>query len=364
MRRKTILYCVLNWGLGHATRSLPVIRALRERGDSVVIASTGRSLALLRRESPGCVFVDLPDYDVRYARSRLGLLPGLLLRTPGILRRLSLEQSAVESLVDRFRPDAVVSDNRYGCYSTRVPSHFMTHQLRFSLPRGLGRAAVLSECFNRFCFLRYRSIWVPDDAGTPNLSGALSHDCRLARDPKIRYVGPLSSLGAGRLPAGGEEFDVLFLISGPEPQRTAFERMVLERISGFRGRAAVVLGKPESDAGGVPADTAGARFHAHLGRADLLPLIRRSRLVVARSGYSTLMELAALGRRAVLVPTPGQTEQEYLGRHAMRAGFFFSVPQKRFDLETALSGAGRFYRRPPPSLRFNRTGEMLRLIDG
>jgi predicted glycosyltransferase len=364
MRRKTVLYCVLNWGLGHATRSIPVIRALRDRGDRVIIASTDRSLALLRREFPDCRFVDLPDYAIRYARTRSGLLPGLLLQMPGVFRRLRLEQAAVESMVDRFKPDAVVSDNRYGCYSTRVPSHFMTHQLRFQLPAGLGRLAVISEIFNRFCFQRYRSVWVPDDAGSPNLSGDLSHSCGLARHPRIRYVGPLTSLGTRQPDRRREDLDILFLISGPEPQRTIFERIILERIGETKGRKAVVLGKPESPAGGCPADTADTSFHPHLKRADLLPLMRRTRLVVCRSGYSTLMELAAMERRAVLVPTPGQTEQEYLGRHAAQSGFFYSVPQKDFNLVRAVSEAERYYRGPQPALRFNRTDEILRLLDG
>jgi predicted glycosyltransferase len=364
MRRKTILYCVLNWGLGHATRSIPIIRALLDRGDRVIIASTDRSLALLRREFPGCRFVDLPDYNIRYSRTRFGLLPGLLLQMPGVFRRLRLEQASVETLVDRFKPDAVVSDNRYGCYSTRVPSHFMTHQLRFQLPAGLGRAAVISEIFNRFCFQRYRSVWVPDDPGSPNLSGNLSHSCNLARHPRVHYVGPLTSLGTGRPDRRREDLDLLFLISGPEPQRTIFERIIMERIGETRGRKVVVLGKPESPADGCPADTDGTSFHPHLKRTDLVPLMRRTRLFVCRSGYSTLMELAAMERRAVLVPTPGQTEQEYLARHAAQSGFFYSVPQKNFDLAGALSGAERFYHGPQPALRFNRTDGILRLLDG
>ncbi|MBN2202374.1 hypothetical protein JW777_10500 [bacterium] len=364
MHHKTILYCVLNWGLGHATRSIPVIRALRGRGDRVIIASTDRSLALLRGEFPDCRFVDLPDYNIRYSRTRAGLLPGLLLQMPGIFHRLRQEQASVETLVDRFRPDAVVSDNRYGCYSTRVPSHFMTHQLRFQVPAGFGRAAVISEIFNRFCFQRYRTVWVPDDAGSPNLSGELSHACRLAGHPKVHYVGPLTSLESGRPDRRREDADILFIISGPEPQRTVFERIVLERIGEVKGRKVVVLGKPEAAAGGSPENTADAIVHPHLKRRELIPLMRRARLVVCRSGYSTLMELAAMGKAAILVPTPGQTEQEYLGRHASRSGFFHCVPQKYFDLREALSEAERLQRGNRMFLRFNRTDEILRLLDG
>ncbi|MDM7926679.1 MAG: glycosyltransferase family protein [bacterium] len=366
MKQKTVLYCVLNWGLGHATRSIPVIRALLDRGDRVIIASTDRSLALLRGEFPDCRFVDLPDYNIRYSRTRTGLVPGLLLQVPGIFRRLRQEQAAVETLVDRFKPDAVVSDNRYGCYSTRVPSHFMTHQLRFQVPAGLKRAAAVSEIFNRFCFQRYRSVWVPDDAGSPNLSGDLSHACRLAGHPKIHYIGPLTSLGTGRpvRSPGAEGPDFLFLISGPEPQRTVFERIVLERIGEVKGRKVVVLGKPEAEATGFQENTGDTVIHPHLKRAALIPLMRRARLVVCRSGYSTLMELAALGKAAVLVPTPGQTEQEYLGRHAARSGFFHCVPQKDFDLREAVSEAERLQRGNRMLPRFNRTDEIIRLLDG
>jgi predicted glycosyltransferase len=363
MQKKTVLCCILNWGLGHATRSIPIVKAMLVRGHAVVIASTGRSLALLERELPACTFVDLPDYGVRYPRGRNGLVPFVLMQMPVIFRRLIREHAETEILADRFGADAVLSDNRYGCCSRRAPSYFMTHQLRFQLPRGLRWSAFVSEWFNRWIFRRYQAVFVPDDKGSPNLSGALSHSGRIAGHSKVHHIGPLSSLSDQGRPTDEQDLDFLFLVSGPEPQRTVFETALTGQIGRLPGEKTVVLGKPELDETAGSAAGTDMVVIPHADRVSLARLMNRARLVVSRSGYSTLMELAALGKRAVVIPTPGQTEQIYLAEHAMESGFFYSVPQHRLDLVQAIRDAERFYARPLPSLRFNRVEEVMRRME-
>ncbi|HDQ44745.1 MAG TPA: hypothetical protein ENN17_04485 [bacterium] len=359
--KKTILYCVLDWGLGHATRSIPVIRALLEGGHRVVLASSGRSLVLLRDEFPECLSVALPDYGIRYARNARMLIPFLLLRVPSVFVRIAREHRAVERLVRRLGADLVISDNRYGCFSRRVPSFFMTHQLRFQPPRGLEWSAFLSEWFNRFFFRFYRLVLIPDVAGTPNLSGALSHSGRIAGHPKLRYIGPLSSLTPG--PPIQEDLDVLFLVSGPEPQRSLFEAILLRHASALPGRKMIVLGKPGSSAPLPDIPGRGLEIRAHLNRKAMATWMRRSRWIVCRSGYSTVMEVAALAMKAILVPTPGQTEQEYLARYYTESGLFFCVPQAGLSLPDALDEAGRFYSGSRPAIPVNRTPDLLLLLD-
>jgi predicted glycosyltransferase len=368
MRRlssKTVLYFILDWGLGHATRSIPVIRGLLKKNHKVVIVSTGRSLALLRREFGACEFADLPDYGIRYSRVRWFLVFDLLARMPRILLRLILEHRGAEKLAVRFKADVVVSDNRYGCFSRRLPSYLITHQLRFQLPKMLRPFAWISEWFNRFQFRHYMNVFVPDESGTPNLSGDLSHRGRITKHPKVRYVGPLSSLetgGRSRGPSPGEAIDILFLISGPEPQRTKFEALIRNQAGALPGRKVIVLGKPEEGADFRPRDKDGLSIHPHLERNMLSGCLKRARWVVSRSGYSTVMELMAFHRKAILIPTPGQTEQEYLAGYLHQAGTFFSAGQDRLDLSKVFDDARRFYGREVPRLEFNRIDSILSLI--
>lgn len=349
MNQKRILFCILNWGLGHATRSMPIIRALREKGHEVLLVSTGRSLALLRKEFPDCPWFDCPDYAVTYSRHPGLLILHLLAQMPRIFYRLYSEHAAVRRIVQTMDVDLIVSDNRYGCHVRGVPSYFMIHQLRFQLPRGLQWSAFISEWFNRIYFRHFRAVLVPDAAGGMNLSGALSHRGRIARHPKLNYIGLLSSLpDLDTIPQ--EDIDILFLISGPEPSRTVFEKAVLEQAEALAGRKSAVLGKPEDLDRPSDINAPALECHAHLNRSELTGMILRARMVICRSGYSTMMELAALGRQAILIPTPGQTEQEYLARHAMDTGLFYSVPQKNLDLPKAVQEANAFY--TEKSIRF------------
>jgi predicted glycosyltransferase len=363
MIKKRILYCILNWGLGHATRSIPIIRALIEHGHQVILVSTGRSIALLRTEFPGCEWVDLPDYGVTYSRDPRMLIPHLLLQTPRIFYRLYSEHAGIRKIVRQKEIDLIISDNRYGCYSRHVPSYFMIHQLRFQLPHGLRWSAFVSELFNRVYFRHYQAIFVPDMQGAMNLTGALSHSGRIAGHPKLRYTGLFSSLNITD-PAPREDIDYLFLVSGPEPSRTVFENMIFDQAERIPGRKVAILGKPES-----PADSSGQsdsplEHRPHLNRLELGKMILRARMVICRSGYSTMMELATLGKPAILIPTPGQTEQEYLARHAMERGLFFSVPQSGMDLLKTIQEANEFFREPQirfPANQIHKIFDVLKL---
>jgi len=358
----TVLYFILNWGLGHATRSIPIIRALLKKHHQVVIVSTGRSLALLRGEFGACECVDLPDYGIRYSRRHGFLIPHLLSQMPLIFLRLVREHLETDRLAALFKADLIVSDNRYGCYSSRLPSHLITHQLRFQLPGWLKWSAWISEWFNRFYFRHYRNILIPDERGTPNLSGDLSHRGRIADHPKIRFVGPLSSLKSSDTP-GPQDIDLLFLISGPEPHRAKFEKLIMSQAAALPGAKVVVLGKPE-DRMGLPSNAKdGLSVFSHLDRRQLAVFLSRARWVISRSGYSTIMELMAARRKAVLVPTPGQTEQEYLAGYLRQSGLFFSVLQTNLDLQQALKNAERFYAHPLPDIQFNRVDLILSLIE-
>jgi UDP-N-acetylglucosamine transferase subunit ALG13 len=326
------LFAVLNMGLGHATRSLPLIRAMRSSGWAVTVGGSGRSLRLLARELPDAPLLELPDYNLEYTDRGVDL-GRLMARTPDLVRTVRQEHLLIEEHVRRLGADLVVSDHRYGCWSEQVPSWFIAHQLRFAVPPLFRPFEFAGALFNRGFHRRYTGVIVPDllEDGEGLLSGRLSHPYRAALPEtaaRYHYPGTLSSIG--RREGVGEEIDVFVAVSGPEPQRTALERIVREQIRRVPGRRVVALGCPEGDR--VEEPEAGLTIHAHLERERMEAVMNRSRLIVARSGYSTLMEVVELGKRALWIPTPGQTEQLYLADRMRRRGWYHSVDQGELDL--------------------------------
>lgn len=319
---KRILIAPLDWGLGHATRCIPIIREVAALGHVPVIAADGRPLTLLRDEFPEMEHVPLKGYDISYPEGR-GMTWKMGVAAPRIMRRIAEEHDELDALITQHRIDAVISDNRFGLYTDRVPCVYITHQVMIKAPFLEG---FLHRLHRRYMD-RYTEVWVPDQA-TDGLSGDLGH--RHPLPPQGRFIGPLSRFSGESLPM---ERDLLVLISGPEPQRTRFERMVLDQLDDFEGTAMAVLGTPE-----VKESRTDSRSHLilpHLPASELERAVSSSRLIISRSGYSTIMDLSVLGKKAVFVPTPGQTEQEYLGRLFDSLGQHMLMPQREFDLKKA-----------------------------
>jgi len=332
-RNKRILFAVLNWGLGHATRSIPLIQALSEHNE-VFIASTGRSLDLLRQEFPELPYVDFPDYGSHYSKSGYLLIPYLGLQMPIILGRLVKERRRTERLIRQHRLDMVFSDSRFGVYSPTVPSYFITHQLRFPLPGVLRKLEFLSEWYNRYFFQRFTRIFVVDVKERPNLSRDLSHKGKITHHEKLVYLGALSSIKPRETT---EDIDLLISISGPEAARTVFESTIMQQVQSVPGKKMVVLGKPGAPNGYEKLDD--LEIYPHVPRERMNELMNRAKLIVTRSGYSTVMELIALGKKAILVPTPGQTEQEYLAEYYQQERMFHVAKQRKLDLKREIAQA-------------------------
>jgi hypothetical protein len=330
---KRILFAVGYWGLGHATRDLPLIRGLLDQGCEVIVGSDGLPLALLRRELAGaCEVIRLPGAPLPmdstplrfYTRYTLLLLP--------MWRSRSTQHAEVERLVRERHIDLVVSDNRYGCYSWGVPSFLVVHGVRFIAPFGKWWLEPTLEYFNYRAFAPFTRVIVPDYT-THSLSGALSHDLRFMPPERLAYIGHLSSL---RRRALAEDLDYFISISGPEPQRGMLERTLRAQLPGLSGRGVMALGRPEARS---VERCGGCNVYSYLDRATQEEMMNRARVVVSRSGYTTLMELAELGKRALLIPTPGQTEQEYLGAFHQAQGNAPMVTQHALNLERDLARA-------------------------
>jgi len=325
---KKVFYAVLDMGLGHATRSLPLIREFLRLQWQVVIGGNGRSLAYLKQEAEGARFVELPDYGFEYSSGGV-VTARILKQVPGALQIIARERRIVDEIVQDDEVDLVVSDHRFGCYSDVVPSFFISHHLKLMAPLLLKPFEPVGAGFNRWFHRHYNHVIIPDVVNGREglLSGQLS---RFKKGTgRYHFPGILSSVS--RLDGVVEDVDLLVSISGPEPQRSEFERIVRSQIGDVPGKKVIALGRPESDE--VEHPDPDLIIHHCLDRNSMEEYLNRSRLVVARSGYSTVMELAELGKKALFVPTPGQTEQVYLAQRYEDLGWFHSVSQQELDLK-------------------------------
>lgn len=324
---KRILIAPLDWGLGHTTRCVPIIRSLQALGHEVVFAGDKKQQSFIRQSFPQIDVRFLQGYRVRY--SRYMLMFTLLWQLPRLLNTIRKEHQWLKDILSRENIDGIISDNRYGLWNPKKPSVIMTHQP--AVMSGLGAVMDARIRYLHYRYLsRFRQVWIPDLPGQHSLAGQLSHPSSLPRN--CRYIGWLTQFKPRE---HHEKKDyVLILLSGPEPQRTMLAdklweqaKMLMRRIVFVEGREGIT----RTDASPL------IRHIALAGGEQLQSLIEEAALVICRSGYSTLMDLALLGKQAVLIPTPGQTEQEYLARYLAAQNIFYTMPQKDFSLSKAIT---------------------------
>ncbi|MFZ0391883.1 MAG: glycosyltransferase family protein [Calditrichia bacterium] len=348
-----ILFAILDMGLGHATRSLPVIRRLQKDNHRLFLASSGRALQFLKQEMPDAAFLKLPSYGFQYLSRGVSLLH-LGSQVPHFLRAVRAEQRLVEKWIGEYNIRRVISDHRYGCFSREVPAYFISHQLRFAAPRHFYPLEFTGAWFNDQFHRRFSAVLVPDlpFQGGGFICGRLARPFKVGK--KYCYCGPLSSINPEE--GAKQEIDLFISISGPEPQRTVLEEIIRQQLPALKGNIVMALGKPESVE--VKRFSECITIYDHPARRQMQQLLNRSRMVVCRSGFSTLMELAVLGKPALLIPTPGQTEQLYLSRRLAKKGWFLSKDQNNLDLPTALKEAA-LYTGFPQSLSGHSTVETM-----
>jgi UDP-N-acetylglucosamine transferase subunit ALG13 len=334
--RPKILVAPLDWGLGHATRCIPVIYELLRQNAEVWLAGEGAQEALLKREFPGLTFLYLRGYRMKYGNSRSGLLRDVFMQVPGMLSAIKNEHAWLQKAVAEHHFDAVISDNRFGLYHPAISCVFITHQLHIKTPFGGWSERVLQKCNYRF-INRFNECWVPDEEGENNLAGELSHPSKMPGVP-VHYIGALSRMKKN--PPCEQKRRLFITLSGPEPQRTIFENIITKDIVHYQGRATIVRGLP-AEANLIPS-TNDIHFFNHLPSAEMNNEMEKAEFVIARSGYSTVMDIAALDKKSILVATPGQPEQEYLAKYLSEKGFAVFINQEEFSLNKALQQAAHF----------------------
>lgn len=331
MNPKKVVVAPLDWGLGHATRCIPVIEALQKKNCEVFIASSGSALALLQKEFPELKFFELTPYTVEYS-SRIPFILSILLQIPRFLKTISREHAQLKQIIDEHKIDLVISDNRYGCRSKKIPSIFICHQLNIQLPTGLRWLQPIVNYFHHRSIKKFAQCWIPDQHGEFNLTGKLSDVSFPAKN-----IGILSRF---RKTTTEIKYDLAVILSGPEPQRTILEEIIRKQVPKEKLKTILVRGVIENEvAWKQERNVSVVNF---LQTRELEEVMNQSSLIVARSGYSTIMDLARLEKKALLISTPGQTEQEYLATRLMNRKICYSVNQKKFDLAGALAAADSF----------------------
>lgn len=320
----------MDWGLGHATRCIPVIKEV-EKSCEVIIAGSGASLELLKQEFPAKKFFELPSYGITYS-NRIPLLLHMALQSPKIVLTIRKEYYAVEKILKAEKIDFIISDNRYGCFNESIPSSIIIHQLSLIAP-------LFANYYNQRLIRRFNECWVPD---TPDnrLSGKLSINKSVAH----KFIGPLSRMTFGG--HGAIALQILALVSGPEPYRSLFEELLARELPGSGLSYRIVRGLPnKTESTGKNNSTnkkTGNNTVNHLPSKELNDLVAGAEIVISRSGYSTIMDLAALKKKAIFVPTPGQTEQLYLARELERKKIAPMYLQKDLSLPAAVERSKQF----------------------
>lgn len=324
-KKPNILVAPLNWGLGHATRCIPIIRGLEDTGYTPIIASDGVALDLLKKEFPHLRALELPSYKIEYPKDGKDFKWKMLKGLPRMLEAVSDEKKQVKKWVKEFHLKGVISDNRLGVFSKKVPSVFITHQLNVLT----GNTSWITGKLHRQVIKKYVECWVPDFEGKPNLTGKLGHLKK--EDFHVKYLGPLSRLEPEEMP---EKYELMVVLSGPEPQRTLLENRLKNELQLYGKKVVFVKGKIEAEQ--KVEQKGNVTCYNFMTSEQLQQAFNESKMVLSRSGYTTIMDLARLNKKCFFIPTPGQYEQEYLAKKLKKEGLVPYARQDDFRIENLL----------------------------
>ncbi len=339
INKKNILVCPLNWGLGHATRVMPIINLLIKQKHNVVIAANGYPLELLKKEFPSLKFIRFPSFNIKYSKNN-SLIFKILLSLPGILFSIIKEHQQLKKIIKNEKIDIVISDNRYGLWNKNVCSVFITHQIMVKTPQYLKLFEYPAYLISKFFILKYNKCWVPDYEDENNLSGDLSHKYKLPLNTS--FIGHLSRFDNMQKQKNQTEknIDLLVILSGPEPQRTIFENIIIKQTVNTNYKVEIIEGKPQEINNSK--NNKNIKIITHLETEELLKKIWSSKIILSRAGYSTIMDFVSLNKKAILVPTPGQTEQQYLSKYLNDKKLFYFVKQDNLNIENAIADFQNF----------------------
>lgn len=357
MEQKSICIAPLDWGLGHATRCITLIRALELLHYKIYIATSGKQEAILKENFPNATFLSLSGYNIKYTKKKSLFVLTFIFQLPKILIAIIHEYFWLKKIAKEFSFDLIIADNRYGFFHQKIKSVFITHQLSIQTPFGWSSRWVQKIVY--YFIHQFNACWIADMKPPHHIAGQLSNAQQLPHIP-IWYMNCLSRLhtdqnfiqnNTSKEPSNNTAIKFLGIVSGPEPQRTLFENLLWEQ-----GRQ---LNLPFTIVAGLPNDpnyqkvAGNARVYHHLGSADLLKEIQNAEYIICRGGYTTLMELIPFKKKLIIIPTPGQTEQEYLGKYWTAHHWAICYEQSSFSLNEAIEKANTFNYSTPPFISFS-----------
>lgn len=301
---KNIFISPLDWGLGHTTRCIPIAKELHNQGHKITFGVNDEQKSLLEQELDFANFIQFEGYNIQYPKGG-SMVVKMLLESPKILKRIRAERKELQDLIDQHKFDLIISDNRLGLHTQKIPCIYITHQVNIQ-----GPSLIKNQLYkiHRKYINRFTHCWIPDSEGKINLGEELSHG---KLHDNCSYIGTLSRFSQ-KATSENEDIDYLAIVSGPEPQRSEFERIITNEFKKLnKNKCAIVGGKPLSK---KQESIENIHYFSHLNSIEFYKLVCRSKKVICRPGYSTIMDLSTLQKPAHFIPTPGQTEQEYLAR--------------------------------------------------
>ena len=311
-----ILVAPLNWGLGHASRCVPLVQRLLNEGHEVILGGDGESLTLLRKHFPKLRYTYLAPLNLRYSKGQRQVW-AMIKAMPRLLKWAIQDHLMLKTLLREEHIDQVISDNRFGLYNKQTECVYVTHQLHIMLPNGWRWAEGIASRMHARIYARYNKVWVPDyEDPQQSLAGELSHPSHLPFGHlpcTIEYIGPLSRFSTNPLTTNPLiRYDIVAVLSGLEPHRTLLENEIIARYLDSAEQVLIVKGLMHRP--NTRIKRGNLTIVPYMGDNELVSVLLGANHIIARSGYSTIMDMEALGRmdKAELIPTPGQPEQEYL----------------------------------------------------
>ncbi len=313
---KKVIVAPLNWGLGHASRCVPIINSLLENKFTPVIASDGKALVFLKKEFPTLESFELPSYQISYGKN---IKWKLFLKTPSILKAVRKEHRVLHQFLDKHDDVVgIISDNRFGVHSNKLPSVYITHQVNVLS----GIFTPITSSFHQRIIRKFDECWIPDEADS-KFSGKLSKSKRKLNQ---KFIGVLSRFQKHDLK---REIDILIILSGPEPNRTQLESKLLSVFKATDKVIYMIQGKIETTQKII--QKGNVKVINFMLSKELEKSINSSKVVICRSGYSSIMDLVSLKKKALLIPTKDQNEQEYLARYLKEKGYFRYVEESQLE---------------------------------
>jgi spore coat polysaccharide biosynthesis predicted glycosyltransferase SpsG len=325
---KRILVAPLDWGLGHTSRCVPIIKELQAQHAQVVVTCNAQQKNYLEQEVQDVEYILQENEPMIYAKTKLGTALILLLQIPKLLMNIIREHAWLQIIAQTRRIDGVISDNRYGLYTKKAPSILITHQLQIQVPIGKS----IMHRMNQYFIKQFRQCWVPDFDGENSLSGILSNADGYEN---VKKIGILSRFAKENHLVNHTQkpYSILCILSGPEPQKTMLMQMMVSQIN-ETNYSLTIVGDANAEA------RISSEKINYISIADtntLHQLILSHQYIITRSGYSSMMDLHKLGRHAIIIPTPGQTEQEYLAEYLMVKKWHYALTQNKFDLQNSIN---------------------------